>query len=135
MDRRVDVVALIVSEGDRVLVERRRPDRRIDPGKVTIPGGHVEEGETFEEACRRELREELGLECARLRYLTTYLHETPVEDQVTRYYVCEDWTGRLEPTEAAEVFFIGREETGMLDFEIDRKALDEFYRDKEMRKG
>jgi mutator protein MutT len=93
MNRRVDVVALIIARGDEVLVERRRLDRKTDPGAVTIPGGHVEEGETFEEACRRELMEELGLECARLRYLATYLHETTVEDQVTRYYVCEDWTG------------------------------------------
>jgi mutator protein MutT len=127
MNRRVDVVALIIARGDEVLVERRRLDREIDPGAVTIPGGHVEEGETFKEACRRELREELGLECARLRYLATYLHETTVEDQLTRYYVCEDWTGSPEPIEAAEVFFICREEAGELDFEIDRKALDAFY--------
>jgi len=84
------MVAFITAKGDEVLVERRRSDRRINLGAVTVPRGHVEEGETFEEACRREL----GLECAGLRYMTTYLHETPFEDQVARYYVCEDWKPR-----------------------------------------
>jgi ADP-ribose pyrophosphatase YjhB (NUDIX family) len=30
---------------------------------VVVPGGHVESGESLEEACKRELKEELGLEC------------------------------------------------------------------------
>jgi len=135
MNKRVDVVALIIPKEDEVLVERRRLDRKIDPGAVTIPGGHVEEGETFEEACRRELREELGLECTRFRYLATYLHETPFEDQVTRYYVCENWTGSPEAVEATEVFFIGRDEDGKLDFEIDRKALIGFYGHENVKKA
>lgn len=135
MNKRVDVVALIIAKEDEVLVERRRLDREIDPGAVTIPGGHVEEGETFEEACRRELREELGLECTRFRCLATYLHGTPFEDQMTRYYVCESWTGSPEAVEAAEVFFIGRDEDGKLDFEIDRKALIGFYGHENVKKA
>jgi len=135
MKRRVNVVALIIPKEDEVLVERRRLDRKIDLGAVTIPGGHVEEGETFKEACKRELREERGLKCTRFRYLATHLHETPFEDQVTRYYACENWTGSPEPIEAAEIFFIDGDETERLDFEIDRKVLIGFYCCENMKKA
>ena len=46
----VDTVALIILQGDEVLVERRGLHKATDPGVVVIPGGHVEEGETLEEA-------------------------------------------------------------------------------------
>lgn len=56
----VDTVALIVEKEGRLLVERRKLTKETDPGKVAIPGGHVEGGESLEEACRRELKEELA---------------------------------------------------------------------------
>ena len=58
----VQTVSFILIKDGKVLVERRRLDRRNDPGAVVIPGGHVEPGESHIEALRRELKEELGLE-------------------------------------------------------------------------
>lgn len=53
------VVALVVREG-RILVERRSPTDPHSPGAVRFPAGHVEAGESLEEALRREVKEELG---------------------------------------------------------------------------
>ena len=70
----VNTVALIVEEDGRLLVERRKLTKETDPGKVAIPGGHVEGGESLEEACRRELHEELGPD---VRGLQLHRHAPP----------------------------------------------------------
>lgn len=53
------VAAVVVSGGHLLLVERGRPPAA---GKWSVPGGRVEAGETLEEALRREVREETGVE-------------------------------------------------------------------------
>lgn len=51
--------------------------RAIEPkkGYLDFPGGFVEEGENFEEASRREAREELGIDIGDLEYLNSHTDE------------------------------------------------------------
>jgi RimJ/RimL family protein N-acetyltransferase/ADP-ribose pyrophosphatase YjhB (NUDIX family) len=59
--RAVDCVgALIRDEQHRVYLQRRTADRRLLPGIWDIVGGHLEAGETPEEALAREVEEETG---------------------------------------------------------------------------
>lgn len=69
------VVALIrVGEGGLVLVRRAREPFR---GTLDLPGGFVEPGESAEEALRREVREEIGLDVKRLTYFGTFPNVYP----------------------------------------------------------
>jgi 8-oxo-dGTP diphosphatase len=56
------VVAVILSQADRLLLCHRAPTRRWYPDVWDFPGGHVEPEERPEEALRREILEELGVE-------------------------------------------------------------------------
>ncbi|MGB9732765.1 MAG: NUDIX domain-containing protein [Candidatus Micrarchaeia archaeon] len=40
---------------------KRRSDDDIEPSKLTVPGGHVRNGETASEAAKREVFEETGI--------------------------------------------------------------------------
>lgn len=57
---RIAVVLLVDSAG-AVLLQLRDRNARAEPGQWGLVGGHVEEGEGYEQAARRELAEETGL--------------------------------------------------------------------------
>jgi nucleoside triphosphatase len=63
---RVIVVGVLRNERGDYLLCRMPRDRGVFPGEWGLPGGGVEPGETLEEALRREIREELGLELSEL---------------------------------------------------------------------
>ncbi len=52
--------ALVVDDDGRLFFQRRSPHRRLFPNCWDIVGGHLEPGETIEEALHREVVEETG---------------------------------------------------------------------------
>lgn len=60
LPERATAGAFLLKEG-RLLLERRPDDAKAYPGMWDTPGGHVEEGETPEDALLREMEEELGI--------------------------------------------------------------------------
>lgn len=61
---------VLFDAGGRVLLIRRGHDPF--KGAYALPGGFVDIGETVEEACRRELREEAGIEVGDLTLVGVY---------------------------------------------------------------
>lgn len=59
---RIVVAALLRDRAGDYLLCRMPKDRGVFPGQWGLPGGGVEPGETLDEALRREVREETGLE-------------------------------------------------------------------------
>jgi len=58
-------VMVLIRDGDRLLLAR---SPRFKPGVYSALAGFVEPGETLEECAVREVREEVGVEIANLRY-------------------------------------------------------------------
>ncbi len=65
------VNAAIFNERNEVLLTRRSAQVR-EPGKWCLPGGHFEGGETWIEAMRREINEEVGIEVLAERLVGVY---------------------------------------------------------------
>jgi len=66
IERRVAVVFLVDPEG-RLLMQHRDQHAKVSPNQWAMPGGKIEEGETPEEAARREVLEETGLDAGPIR--------------------------------------------------------------------
>jgi 8-oxo-dGTP diphosphatase len=80
------VVAAVVRRDDgRFLLSRRLPESHLG-GLWEFPGGAVEEGEGPDEALRRELLEELGVEVAVEAPITFAFHRDPHRDVVLLFY-------------------------------------------------
>jgi mutator protein MutT len=63
------VACLIFNSEGKLLLTRRAIDP--DKGKLDLPGGFIDPLETAEEAVRRELKEELGVQVRSMQYLTS----------------------------------------------------------------
>jgi 8-oxo-dGTP diphosphatase len=123
----VETVSFILIQGGKVLVERRRKDRLNDPGAIVIPGGHVAEGENHIDAVKRELMEELGIECTIFRFFDRILCESTTEFQLNNWYICLGWKGNLTPREADAIIFLGREDINKLSLTNDKKVLTRLF--------
>src|SRR5215471_10562647 len=88
---RVGVNAIIFDEG-RVLLAHRR-----DIDWWNLPGGGMEAGETVDEAIRREVYEETGLEIKVEQLIGVY--SKPQKQEVVLTFLCEVIGGALQSTE------------------------------------
>src|SRR5262249_62246204 len=82
---------VLVMRRGRVLWGRRRGSH--GEGYYAAPGGHIEFGESFEQAARREVSEETGLEIVDLRLLSVGNYVFKRKDGERHYidvdFVCE----------------------------------------------
>jgi len=89
---RIGVFALIFDNQGRILLGHRR-----DTDWWNLPGGGMELGETVDEAVRREVREETGLEVEVERLVGVY--SKPQKQEVVLTFRCHITGGMLQPTE------------------------------------
>ena len=86
------------AQGD-VYLQKRPIWKDIQPGKWdTAVGGHIDYGETPEEALRREVREELGITEFTPRFIGKYIFESQRERELV-YVNCTTYDGPINPSQ------------------------------------
>jgi len=118
----VDVVVGIILKGNKFLVERRRLDEKVDPGIVCLPGGHVRNGESREEALKREMKEELSIKVKGLKSICKNFYIASNGERQNAYcYLVTDYEGKPVCKSAQEIFWEDNAENLSLD--VDRKTI------------
>lgn len=119
----VGVGAAIFNSDGKLFITKRGDKAKNERGKWEIPGGSVEFGETFEQAIKREMREEVGVEIEVIELLGICDHIIPNENQhwVSPTYICKIKKGIpqiLEPSKCAEIGWFSIEEAEKLPLSI-----------------
>lgn len=82
------VHVLVFNKKGELLLQKRSMIKDVAPGRWdTSVGGHVEPGESLEEAAKRELLEELGV-VAEPEFLYSYVHSNDYETELVFTYSC-----------------------------------------------
>ncbi len=96
MSRRVAglivVAGALLDHDGRVLIAER-PAGKYMAGRWEFPGGKVTRDEPPEQALRRELREELGVELGRADFVMELVHAYPDREVQLRFYIVDAFAG------------------------------------------
>jgi mutator protein MutT len=69
------VALLLIIKNNKALLFKRNPKDQNNPGKYGLIGGGIEDGETPEEALKREVKEEAGVTVKSFKKLKTYNYD------------------------------------------------------------
>jgi isopentenyldiphosphate isomerase len=103
---------LVFNNRNELFLQKRAVTKTVQPDKWdTSVGGHVESGETYEIAARREMEEELGITGPQPERLYRYLHRNDFESEmVTTFRVTWDGEIRIQHEEISDGRFWGLNE-------------------------
>ncbi|CAH0347998.1 NUDIX domain-containing protein [Aquabacterium sp. CECT 9606] len=104
----VEVAVGVLIERDAAGRETRflmtsRPPGKVYEGHWEFPGGKVEQGETIEQALRRELVEELGITIGQAHPWQTEVMDYPHAKVRLNFCKVYDWRGVLEMREGQQM--------------------------------
>lgn len=102
---------MVFSPSGKALLQMRTAQKETYPNCWDVSaGGHVDEGEDYETAARRELEEELGLSTATLEALSGYQTQSAFEwrrlkrfNRVYKTVIEEDAELRLQASEVSKI--------------------------------
>lgn len=100
-------IMVLVRDGERLLLAR---SPHFKPGIYSALAGFVEPGETLEQCAVREVREEVGIEIANLRYFASQPWPFPSSIMIGFNATAEDGEPVADPHEIEDVRWFSRDE-------------------------
>ena len=110
----VNVVAAVVDDGHRFLVTQRQAGAHL-AGMWEFPGGKVGDAESHEQALRREMLEELGVDVDVDRLVLSTSHRYQDRTVALYFYRC-NLLGRPAPQLGQQMRWVTRAELRLLEF-------------------
>ena len=96
-------VLCLIQDGNRILLQNRV---KKDWQGYTLPGGHVEPGESFVDAVIREMKEETGLDILKPRLVG--IKQFPIDDgrYIVLLFKTESFSGQVVSSDEGEMEWV-----------------------------
>ena len=108
MAKTIRVVAAVIRKGDRIFATQRGYGEFKDGWE--FPGGKIESGETPQDALVREIKEELGLNVVKAKYMSSRYHAPKDILMLNFIVVVEEAPVKIKEDEIAEARWCTPEE-------------------------
>ncbi len=114
----IEVVAGVIRfENQYLCVQRGASKYEYIHHKYEFPGGKIEEGESEEQALRRELKEELEIEIKSIiKKLSIVDHQYPDFRLIMHPYLCEPMSNNIQLKEHIDFKWLSKNELQKLDW-------------------
>lgn len=109
----IHAVAGILQNANKLLVAQR-PVGKPYSGYWEFPGGKVEKQEAGEQALKRELHEELGIEIISSQHLFNHTHSYPDKNVLLEVWLVSQFSGEPQSKENQELRWVTQSEMKQL---------------------
>lgn len=122
-------VLCLIQDGNKILLQNRV---KKDWKGYTLPGGHVEPGESFVDAVRREMKEETGLDVFNPKLAG--IKQFPIENgrYIVLLFKTEQFSGEVVSSEEGKMEWIDRDSLSEIDAVDDLEELLSVINDPEL---
>ena len=105
----IDVVAAVIQKNTKYLIAQRNRNKHF-AFHWEFPGGKVDNGETFEIALQREIKEELSIDIKILKKVSSQKHKDDKINVNVHYFLCEHSDGKINLFEHEDLKWVTRTE-------------------------
>ena len=117
----------LIYQGNRILLQNRV---KKDWAGYTLPGGHVEPGESFVDACIREMREETGLTVSNVKLCGLKQFPSGEDRYIVFLFKTDIFEGQLRSSEEGHMEWVELDQLEQYNTVSDlRELLDVMLRD------
>ena len=112
--KQIEVVAAIIYKDEAYFATQRGYGEF--EGMWEFPGGKIEPGESSEDALKREIQEELGIDISIDEFLCTTNYDYPSFHLTMHCYLCSIASGEIELREHKSARWLRSEELGSVEW-------------------
>ena len=111
----IDVVAAVIQKNTKYLIAQRNRNKHF-AFHWEFPGGKVDNGETFEIALKREIKEELSIDIKILKKVSSQKHKDDKINVNVHYFLCEHSDGKINLFEHEDLKWVTK--TGLFSYKM-----------------